>query len=328
MQHKRKTNHERFEEDRNKLAIGYRLSAIGYRLILCVFGSIFAVTAFAAPYRASKDGSAVWDEATNLVWARCAVGQTWEKNTCAGEATKLTFQQMELLLEEIKFDIGGFKDWAVPTIRQLSTLRICSDGFVGSEIDLQDGALPVKKYCADASIRPTINANFFPGKSFNSFWGVSSFLSHKDYGWVVDFDLGAVHDVGFRKSGLNVRLVRASQLSGREAELTFPVRLAVMSKSDMARETEKIKIKIAQEERARHARKAQDRDRVANACNAFYQGKSIGFKPAGFSYLGSVLDAVVLGKGNGNVSIKIVDRHFTDLYGKTLEMSCTSDQLQ
>ena len=65
-----------------------------------------------------------------------------------------------------------------------------------------------------------------------------------------------------------------------------------------------------------------------NACNAFYQGKSIGFKPAGFSYFGSVLDAVVLGKGNGNVSIKIVDSNFTDLYGKTLEMSCTSDQLQ
>ena len=75
-------------------------------------------------------------------------------------------------------------------------------------------------------------------------------------------------------------------------------------------------------------REAQERDRVANACNAYYQGKSVGFKPAGFSYFGSVLDAVVLGKGNGNVSIKIVDRHFTDLYGKTLEMSCTSDQLQ
>jgi hypothetical protein len=75
-------------------------------------------------------------------------------------------------------------------------------------------------------------------------------------------------------------------------------------------------------------RETQERDRVANACNNFYQGKSIGFKPAGFSYFGSVLDAVVLGKGNGNVSIKIVDRHFTDLYGKTLEMSCTSDQLQ
>ncbi|MFM2084509.1 MAG: hypothetical protein RLY95_1327, partial [Pseudomonadota bacterium] len=75
-------------------------------------------------------------------------------------------------------------------------------------------------------------------------------------------------------------------------------------------------------------RESRDRERIANACNTFYQGKSIGFKPAGFVYFGSVLDAVVLGKGNGNVSIKIVDRHFTDLYGKTLEMSCTSDQLQ
>ena len=42
MQHKRKTNHELFEEDRNKLAIGYRLSAIGYRLILGVLLSVFA----------------------------------------------------------------------------------------------------------------------------------------------------------------------------------------------------------------------------------------------------------------------------------------------
>ena len=32
LHHKRKTNYERFEENRNKLAIGYRLSAIGYRL--------------------------------------------------------------------------------------------------------------------------------------------------------------------------------------------------------------------------------------------------------------------------------------------------------
>ena len=51
----RKTNHELNEEDRNKLAIGYRLSAIGYRLsaisyqlILGVSVSVFAVTAFAA----------------------------------------------------------------------------------------------------------------------------------------------------------------------------------------------------------------------------------------------------------------------------------------
>jgi hypothetical protein len=84
----------------------------------------------------------------------------------------------------------------------------------------------------------------------------------------------------------------------------------------------------AQERREAAERESRERDRVANACNNFYQGKSIGFKPAGFIYLGNTLDAVVLGKGNGNVSIKIVDRHFTDLYGKTLEMSCTSDQLQ
>lgn len=83
-----------------------------------------------------------------------------------------------------------------------------------------------------------------------------------------------------------------------------------------------------QDRRDSAARDAQERDRIANACNAYYPGRKVGFKPAGFIYFGSTLDAVVLGKGNGSISIKIVDAHFKDDYGRTLEVSCTSDQLR
>ena len=72
----------------------------------------------------------------------------------------------------------------------------------------------------------------------------------------------------------------------------------------------------------------QERRDAANACDAYYPGRSVGFKPAGFVYFGNTLDAVVLGKGNGSVSIKIVDRTYTESFGKTLEMPCTSDQLR
>lgn len=78
-------------------------------------------------------------------------------------------------------------------------------------------------------------------------------------------------------------------------------------------------------EDARRAR--EESERIARACDRFFSGKAIGFKPAGLVYFGAVLDAVVLGKGSGNVSIKITDTHF-DSYGKSLEIPCTSDQLK
>lgn len=122
--------------------------------------------------------------------------------------------------------------------------------------------------------------------------------------WNVYFDDGDAGNNG-RSSLNNIRLVRGGE--GNE---------------------EFIREYANRVEQANNQTNDNQQRQSTNACNAFYQGKSIGFKPAGFSYLGSVLDAVVLGKGNGNVSLKIVDRNFTDLYGKTLELSCTSDQLQ
>jgi hypothetical protein len=99
---------------------------------------VLGAVAQAAPFYASKDGSMVWDEDPGLVWARCSLGQKWTGKTCAGDASKHTFE--DALATAALFNavggLGGAKDWTVPAIRQLVSLRSCSTGPIGDLRDL------------------------------------------------------------------------------------------------------------------------------------------------------------------------------------------------
>lgn len=50
-------------------------------------------------YVIHTEGSMVLDKTTNLVWQRCSVGQTWNGNTCIGEAKLFTFDQAQQLIK-------------------------------------------------------------------------------------------------------------------------------------------------------------------------------------------------------------------------------------
>lgn len=97
--------------------------------------------------------------------------------------------------------------------------------------------------------------------------------------------------------------------------------------SDFILECSKKSVCEKQKRREDDRKAREEMERIAHACDRFYSGKAIRFQPAGWVYFGSLLDAIVLGKGDGNVSIKITDTHF-DSYGKTFEIPCTSDQLK
>jgi hypothetical protein len=60
----------------------------------------------------------------------------------------------------------------------------------------------------------------------------------------------------------------------------------------------------------------EERERIARACDVFYPGKAFRFKPAGWAYLGTSVDAVVLGldKSSRLVSIRVE--------GRNVESSC------
>jgi hypothetical protein len=301
-QNKRKTNHELLEEDHNKLAIGYRLSAIGYRLTLGVLVSVFAVTAFAADCKVNDS-----DISGDYVGG-CVNGLAHGKGKAKGKDTY-----------EGEFKLGN---------KSGKGTYIWEDGGKYSGAYLDD-----KEHGKGTSVSASgekYDGDWLNGKRSGS--GVLTWSDGRKYDG--NFENSKRTGFGIFRTPKNAFVkekhsnlgewvgevyVEKGYFSGNGFQL--PCSSAIACKQEQAK-------REAQERREAAERESRERDRVANACNNFYQGKSIGFKPAGWSYFGSVLDAVVLGKGNGNVSIKIVDRHFADDYGKTLEMSCTSNQLQ
>jgi hypothetical protein len=70
------------------------------------------------------------DPKTNLVWMRCSLGQTWSKDSCTGEAESFTWQEALNAATALNRDggFGGYKDWIVPHIEYLMSIRYCSKG--------------------------------------------------------------------------------------------------------------------------------------------------------------------------------------------------------
>jgi hypothetical protein len=159
----------------------------------------------AKPYGNAANGSVT---IAGREWLRCSVGQSWNGSTCEGEALKYTFEQAQQTAATFNATgYGGKRDWRVPTVRELQSLRVCSTGFVSEKRDLQDGGEPVSKYCNDNSSKPTIDQNTFPKTPDSWFWTSSPYAGYSYGAWVVNFDDGNVYD-GYRGSANPVRLVR------------------------------------------------------------------------------------------------------------------------
>jgi hypothetical protein len=160
---------------------------------------------------------------------------------------------------------GGFKDWSVPTIRQLATLRLCANGF-RDIVDINDGESPVPMICVtDISASLAIDVKIFPIPNDVPTWS-SSYARKPGFGWRVSFaDSGYVWAGGINGFNLdhNVRLVRITRLSINEAALAFPIRLIGMSKVDIARTKDVEAEKEARKRRDHAAREAQNRSNTS-----------------------------------------------------------------
>ncbi|MBK8326858.1 MAG: DUF1566 domain-containing protein [Moraxellaceae bacterium] len=154
------------------------------------------------------------DPKTNLVWMRCSLGQTWSSNTCIGEAKQYAWQQA---LDAAKAfnnqgGFGGYTDWVVPQIGDLSTIRYCSTGFGEEMVDISiksDGTKMVNKLCnGDAYKRPTIDQSIFPNTEGSWFWSSSPVAYVSPYAWIVHFNYG-LDGSYFKYNNYYVRLVRS-----------------------------------------------------------------------------------------------------------------------
>ena len=195
-------------------------------IIICL--ACVTLTTFASSI-IYADGEGVWrDQKTKLTWMSCSIGQTWTDSSCSGEAIRLTWNhaiEYPSLFNQDGF--AGKRDWRLPTISELSTLRRCSNGWaheiktIGNltknmgvkmaSIPKGNSILQVPYYCAEGSSSPALDTDIFPSTPLYAFyWSSSPFANDSRLAWIVNFSFGG--DYSDHKNNNNyVRLVRSSQ---------------------------------------------------------------------------------------------------------------------
>lgn len=123
------------------------------------------------------------DQETNLMWARCSVGRTWDGSTCTGAALSLTWKQA--VEEGPNSTLAGYNDWRLPNVKELSHL--------------------IEYSCYD----PAINENIFPSALGVSipYWTATPDSLTTTKAWFIKFISGEI-DLDKKDDDYAVRLVR------------------------------------------------------------------------------------------------------------------------
>lgn len=168
----------------------------------------------------------IWrDPKTGLYWDRCSVGQSWNGTTCTGTPLGLNWQDAQDYVKKFTNEQakGGYTNWRLPTIEELSSIRYCSKGWDQnietkkvSELTAQGrverkvttnhgtkmvtipankgGTIQVPEKCTYGSSKPTLDTKIFPNSKDSKTYVYWS--SSKDWtnAWVVSFGGGYLWD--------------------------------------------------------------------------------------------------------------------------------------
>lgn len=152
----------------------------------------------------------IWlDPKTNFMWMRCSVGQKWKASTCEGVPIKLDWQDAQEYVKRFVNSAEGFAgytDWRIPTIEELVTIRVCTNGWwmhkesrltVAGRLDVPtkevtialNSGVSVPYYC-DNSASPTLNTKVFLNHASGTYWSNSDYQSPEKGMWGLGFKLG------------------------------------------------------------------------------------------------------------------------------------------
>ncbi len=154
-----------------------------------------SVQASTGRYSNNKDGT-VSDLETGLVWMRCAMGMSFDNESCIGQPNTYTWDQANQLSGTTTF--SSQNDWRLPTVRELNTLIS------------QSVYVPVTDVIALPDATKT-QASYESG-----FWTSTQSMQRNNYAWLIRSKLGNILDSDKTNSLMYVRLVRGAANSAQK----------------------------------------------------------------------------------------------------------------
>lgn len=162
---------------------------------LSFMGSAIAQTAVCPggiPSTASNDAFELLEEgevlhiASNLIFMRCSIGQTWDGAECIGDPEPYTWQKALSTAQSTTYLDNN--SWRLPNLKELSVI------------------------IESACVRPSINETVFPNTAPDDYWTSTPSLLNEQSAWAITFTNGS-NAVKLRSRSLYIRLVR-NNISG------------------------------------------------------------------------------------------------------------------
>ena len=111
----------------------------------------------------------VTDSQTHITWMRCALGQTWNGQTCTGKAREFSWQEARDAVAELNSDnFGEPNNWRLPYVPELASI--------------------VERKC----FQPRINLSVFPATPGQNFWTGMERKGSPGQAYAINFGKGGV----------------------------------------------------------------------------------------------------------------------------------------
>lgn len=130
----------------------------------------------------NSDGT-VTDSKHGLIWMRCSVGQSWQNNSCVGDASALSWQQALVVAHGYVYI--NQQGWRVPNVKELASIT--------------------EGQC----VRPAINTELFPNTPADDFWTSTPSVTDPQRAWVIAF-FNSSNSLKEKNLSVYTRLVRTA----------------------------------------------------------------------------------------------------------------------